>query len=423
MKRINKFVALLLGIILVLNFYPNLLIQANGSTSQQSFVNKMVEEYDSYQKETQLSYQSFESTEKKNYDAYYKKQNEEYLLFHKQVSDDFSKIEQKIDEDIQALDKKYGKNPSYRDALDEYKKAADKHRTNSPMRNYYRAIDQHVTDSPMRNYYRAIDQHVTDSPMRNYYRAIDQHVTDSPMRNYYRAIDQHVTDSPMRNYYRAVDQHVTGSPMRMYIRGEISQSEAEKRINKQKETTKTDIQDTEKRSKAVIEQTTLRSTQSIEKTQTQSLTLIMKQRESTIDALSTIRKKHFDEGLTFEPLVLQSKEIKVMINGQLQSYTQPPTIIEGTTLVPLRGIFEELEATVLWNSKDRSITVSKDDIQLFLQVNNTQAKVNEKTIKLDLAPRVINGSTMVPLRFISEALGATVRWDGNTRTIWITTEE
>jgi len=118
-----------------------------------------------------------------------------------------------------------------------------------------------------------------------------------------------------------------------------------------------------------------------------------------------------------------SSDITVIINGQVQSFPQPPVAIDGTTLVPLRGIFEALGAKVEWDGATQTVSAVKGDIQVSVQLNNKTGYVNGKAIPLNVAPQAINGSTMVPLRFISESLGAKVEWDGATRTVTITTEQ
>jgi hypothetical protein len=131
------------------------------------------------------------------------------------------------------------------------------------------------------------------------------------------------------------------------------------------------------------------------------------------------------DGVSAAPLVAasQQNDITVIINGQVQSFPQPPVAIDGTTLVPLRGIFEALGAKVEWDGATQTASAVKGDMQVSVQLNNKTGYVNGKAVTLNVAPQAINGSTMVPLRFISESLGAKVEWDGATRTVTITTEQ
>ena len=65
------------------------------------------------------------------------------------------------------------------------------------------------------------------------------------------------------------------------------------------------------------------------------------------------------------------------------------------------------------------IYFEKTFTRVTLQINNTIARINDKIVTLDAPPTIINGRTMVPIRFISEAFGATVDWDNATRTVTI----
>lgn len=115
----------------------------------------------------------------------------------------------------------------------------------------------------------------------------------------------------------------------------------------------------------------------------------------------------------------QAEEIPITIDGYQLTVDQPPVIENGRTLVPLRPIFEGLGAEVTWFPSTQSISGSLDSSYIYLEINNTTATVNNKNITIDVPPRIINSRTMVPLRFISESLGATVTWNDATRSISI----
>lgn len=104
---------------------------------------------------------------------------------------------------------------------------------------------------------------------------------------------------------------------------------------------------------------------------------------------------------------------RVKVNDVQLSFDVQPENLGGRLLVPLRGIFEALGAQVSWNAPAKTITAQKGGSQISMQVNNAQAYVNGKVIGLDQAPTIKNGRTLVPLRFISEALGADVAWNQN----------
>ena len=85
----------------------------------------------------------------------------------------------------------------------------------------------------------------------------------------------------------------------------------------------------------------------------------------------------------------------------------------------MRAIFEAMGASVDWNGETQTVTSVKDSTTISLTLNNNTATVNGKDISLAVPAKLINGSTMVPLRFVSESLGAEVNWDGASKTVTI----
>lgn len=111
--------------------------------------------------------------------------------------------------------------------------------------------------------------------------------------------------------------------------------------------------------------------------------------------------------------------ITIYIDGQAQSFTQPPIIKSGTTLVPLRGVFEKLGATVDWDGKTRTVKTVKNSKTIILKIGSTKPTVDGKVTSISIPAQIIKNRTMVPLRFVSEALGAEVNWNGTKRTVTI----
>ncbi|GAX92066.1 stalk domain-containing protein [Effusibacillus lacus] len=114
-------------------------------------------------------------------------------------------------------------------------------------------------------------------------------------------------------------------------------------------------------------------------------------------------------------------EIRILIDGQNQKYDQPPVKINDRVLVPLRDIFEALGATIEWNHGTQTVTATKGSNQIVLQIGSWFADINGSLIKLDEKARLINDRTMVPVRFVSEALGAKVDWDEGNQSVQIHT--
>ncbi len=108
--------------------------------------------------------------------------------------------------------------------------------------------------------------------------------------------------------------------------------------------------------------------------------------------------------------------IKVVLNGQELTFDVPPVIENDRTLVPLRVIFEALGAEVQWNGETRMVTAVKDGMEIKLVIDGAAFK-NGEPVDLDVPAKIINDRTMVPLRFVSEAVGCQVNWEGSTHTV------
>jgi len=109
--------------------------------------------------------------------------------------------------------------------------------------------------------------------------------------------------------------------------------------------------------------------------------------------------------------------ISLVINGQAIDSDVPPALINDRTLVPVRVCSENLGAKVDWNPESRTVYITLPGVQVTLPVGSPEAAINGVTTKLDVPAQIIQGRTMVPLRFIGEALGASVTWDGASRTV------
>ncbi len=116
---------------------------------------------------------------------------------------------------------------------------------------------------------------------------------------------------------------------------------------------------------------------------------------------------------------LQVKNTVAMINATTISLDAPPIIKNGRTMVPVRFISEALGAEVSWDPVFQIIDIMLGSDTIRLQIGKNFASVNNKKIEMDTAPIIDRGRTMVPVRFISEALGAEVVWDDATKTVTI----
>lgn len=112
-------------------------------------------------------------------------------------------------------------------------------------------------------------------------------------------------------------------------------------------------------------------------------------------------------------------DIKVTLNGNYLTFDQAPVNENGHVLVPMRVIFESMGAEVAWDSVKRNVVGTLDEIKIELVIDDANAFVNGSVIKLAVPAKVINGRTMVPVRFISESMNAKVEWNERTKTVMI----
>ena len=110
---------------------------------------------------------------------------------------------------------------------------------------------------------------------------------------------------------------------------------------------------------------------------------------------------------------------RVILDGAPLAMDVPPQIIGGRTMVPMRAIFEALDAEVRWDGAKQTATGTRDDTTVVLPIGSTSPTVNGSVVTIDAPGVVIDGRTLVPLRFVAESFGVDVNWDGATRTVTI----
>lgn len=123
------------------------------------------------------------------------------------------------------------------------------------------------------------------------------------------------------------------------------------------------------------------------------------------------------------PNTFAENEIKVYVNGELQSYDQMPVMINDRVLVPMRAIFESLGAKVFWDDDNFKAEAVKDFTRVSIGIGKKYATVNSQSVALDSPAVLVNDRTLVPVRFVSESLGASVNWNNDENAVEITYEE
>lgn len=115
-----------------------------------------------------------------------------------------------------------------------------------------------------------------------------------------------------------------------------------------------------------------------------------------------------------------AQKIQVIVNGSPVAFeSQGPVMSGERVLVPLRGVLEKLGAEVNWDPGTQTVSARRGADVVRLGIGQRTAAVNGKPVDLDVPAQIMNGSTMVPLRFVGEALGQSVHWDASTYTVEI----
>ena len=118
----------------------------------------------------------------------------------------------------------------------------------------------------------------------------------------------------------------------------------------------------------------------------------------------------FTSALLIFAIVLTIGSTAATVSGKTVYNDVAPLVVADRTMLPARFVAENLGAVVSWDGKTESVTIEGHNRYIELFVGSNFAKIDGETITLDSTPFVQNGRTYVPVRFISEALGANVEW-------------
>ncbi|MEK8127350.1 N-acetylmuramoyl-L-alanine amidase family protein [Paenibacillus filicis] len=115
----------------------------------------------------------------------------------------------------------------------------------------------------------------------------------------------------------------------------------------------------------------------------------------------------------------ETSSIQLFMNGKQLVPEVTPQNVKGNIIVPVRIIAEAVGSKVSWDPKQRKVSVDQGATSIQLFIDKTSATVNGKAQKLEAAPVIIDGNTMLPLRFVVEQLNTKVEWDGLTQSVFM----
>lgn len=146
--------------------------------------------------------------------------------------------------------------------------------------------------------------------------------------------------------------------------------------------------------------------------------------DSPADGPETKEGEFIDDTKTENESISKSpNEITVFIDGRQVNFPDTkPYIKNGRTLVPVRFVSEEMGAKVNWDGKKKEVLIEKSGKKILLKIASKDVYVNGVKKVIDVPAELKNGRTMVPLRFINEAFGADVHWIEAEKKVIITTK-
>ncbi len=122
-----------------------------------------------------------------------------------------------------------------------------------------------------------------------------------------------------------------------------------------------------------------------------------------------------------DQIILTLDKNTATVNGSPYTLNTPPIAIEGRTYLPLRFIVDQvLQAQLVWEPETGKITVTKEGKEIVVTIGKTAALVDGEVVNLDAPPIVKNGSTLLPLRFMSEHFNISITYDKVTKVITLT---
>ncbi len=123
---------------------------------------------------------------------------------------------------------------------------------------------------------------------------------------------------------------------------------------------------------------------------------------------------------SFSVVTLAEEPISLVIDGNKINCEVPPTIVEGRTMVPLGAVSGTRNCEVEWNEGDKSVFIRYKYKEVSFKMGQTSALVNGVTVKMDIAPMVIQEKTMLPARFAADIFDYKIEWNDAKRTVKLT---
>ncbi|GIQ64784.1 hypothetical protein PACILC2_33520 [Paenibacillus cisolokensis] len=349
------------------------------------------------------------------------------------IAEDQKYLENLYEEDLEQLERTYGDNRDYRAKLADYRRQLSPSYTPGVMWDYYKAANKSYTSSAHWKFDKAVSPSYSMGVMWKYRNEVNPYYSTSTMWKYRNTVNPHYSTSTMWKLRNEANENYSAGTMWRYAKGKITKAAAQKQMDQIFRDAQASLQQFRSDTKRKLDNVRDSSVRQLTEIRDSMIVTILEKRENAITKLNEMRQSSFGGTLTVRPLEIKfpplsarvpaPNEIKVYIDGELQSFEQPPVVINGNTLVPMRAIFERLGAKITWNSATQTVTAVKNGTQIVLKLKSKKALVGGAEVELSVPAQAIRQTTMVPLRFVSEALGAEVKWNAAERTVTIRTDQ
>lgn len=383
--------------------------------------------------EIEEKYRNVHRTYQQLYQSDVKRVQNEYRIYQIEMAEQREKLDDFLEADVDdlldlfekdyaALEKRYGNMKSYQDELRRYRNQINPDYASGAMWAYENQTDEHYSSSAHWRFKNAVNPDYSSSPMWKYKNQANPDYSSSIMWKYKNEFNENYSSSTMWKLKNESNANYTGSIMWRYKRGDLTEAEAKAKMQEIFDDSEAELNRIRNSAMEQIEDLRRETLRELDNRKQDTIKEIQRRRKKSIDDINELRKRYFGGVLTVKPLTLNINRIAVWIDGELQQFDQPPVISNGSTLVPMRAIFEALGADVTYQGQTKSVHAAKGDTEIKLQLGSKEATVNGGRIPLSVPAQTVNNYTMVPLRFVSEALGADVKWVSETTTVIITTE-
>lgn len=122
-------------------------------------------------------------------------------------------------------------------------------------------------------------------------------------------------------------------------------------------------------------------------------------------------------------IIAEVERISVFLDGGEISMDVSPEARNGRTMVPIRAVAEALGATVEWMQDTQEIVMTRAGVTVTMKLDSTTATIGDETVEMDVAPYASNGRTLIPARYVAEFFGQKVEWDGEKRQVLVTEDK